>query len=87
MTEGGMALGLSADQSRMLALQTMLGAATLAAQSNEPASVLRERVTSKGGTTAAALAVMEARNLSGLVTDAMAAAQKRSQELGDEFGR
>jgi pyrroline-5-carboxylate reductase len=87
MTEGGMKLGLSADQSRVLALQTMLGAATLAAQSNEPASVLRERVTSKGGTTAAALAVMEARDVSGLIADAMTAAQKRSQELGDEFGR
>ena len=87
MTEGGMKLGLSADQSKTLALQTMLGAATLAAQSDEPASVLRERVTSKGGTTAAALAVMEARDVSGLMADAMAAAQKRSQELGDEFGR
>lgn len=87
MTEGGLKLGLTAEQSRLLALQTMLGAATLAAQSDEPASVLRERVTSKGGTTAAALAVMEARNLSGLIEEAMAAAQKRSAELGDEFGR
>lgn len=87
MTEGGRKLGLTDEQSRLLALQTMLGAATLAAQSDEPASVLRERVTSKGGTTAAALAVMEARNLSGLIEDAMAAAQKRSTELGDEFGR
>lgn len=82
---GGQRLGLSAEQARTLALQTVLGAATLAATSDEPASVLRERVTSKGGTTAAALAVFEAGELPALVERAMAAADHRSQELGDSL--
>lgn len=87
MMAGGEQLGLSAEQSRILALQTVLGAATLAAQSDEPPSVLRERVTSKGGTTAAALDVMQARGLSEIIAAAMAAANRRSGELGDEFGK
>lgn len=82
---GGEQLGLSAEQARTLALQTVLGAATLAATSDEPASVLRERVTSKGGTTAAALAVFEEGDLAALVERAMAAADHRSQELGDSL--
>jgi pyrroline-5-carboxylate reductase len=87
MMAGGEQLGLSTEQSRILALQTVLGAATLAAQSDEPPSVLRERVTSKGGTTAAALDVMQARGLSEIIAAAMAAANRRSGELGDEFGK
>lgn len=82
---GGQQLGLSAEQARTLALQTVLGAATLAATSEEPAAVLRERVTSKGGTTAAALAVFEENALPDLVARAMAAADHRSRELGDSF--
>ena len=73
---GGQQLGLSAEQARTLALQTVLGAATLAATSEEPAAVLRERVTSKGGTTAAALAVFEDNALPDLVARAMAAADR-----------
>lgn len=86
LIDGGVALGLSADQSRQLALQTVLGAAQLAATSDEPPAVLRERVTSKGGTTAAALAVMAERDLAALVADAMRAAHHRSEALGREFG-
>ena len=86
MIDGGMRLGLDAEQARRLALQTVLGAATLASRSDESPAVLRERVTSRGGTTAAALAVMAERDLPGLVADAMAAACRRSQELGREFG-
>ncbi len=86
MIDGGMRLGLGAEQARRLALQTVLGAATLASRSDESPAVLRERVTSRGGTTAAALAVMAERDLPGLVADAMAAAYRRSQELGREFG-
>jgi pyrroline-5-carboxylate reductase len=82
---GAQGLGLDADQARALALQTVLGAAELAARSEEPVSVLRERVTSKGGTTAAALAVFEAGGLPELVARAMAAAEQRSAELGDSF--
>jgi pyrroline-5-carboxylate reductase len=86
MIDGGVALGLEPEQARRLALQTVLGAAQLAARADEPPSVLRERVTSKGGTTAAALAVMAERDLPGLVADAMAAACRRSEALGREFG-
>ncbi len=86
MIEGGVALGLSHEQARRLALQTALGAAQLASTSDEPPSVLRERVTSKGGTTAAGLAVMAERDLPATVVDAMAAACRRSEELGREFG-
>lgn len=82
---GGQQLGLDAEQARRLALQTVLGAAQLASSSEEPVSVLRERVTSKGGTTAAALAVFEAGALPDLVARAMAAAEQRSAELGDSF--
>lgn len=85
LISGGQQLGLSAEQARTLALQTVLGAATLAATSDEPAAVLRERVTSKGGTTAAALEVFESGGLPDLVARAMAAADQRSQELGDSF--
>lgn len=85
LIQGGQQLGLSAQQARVLALQTVLGAATLAATSDESAAVLRERVTSKGGTTAAALAVFEENGWPALVARAMAAADHRSRELGDSF--
>ncbi|MCM5570011.1 pyrroline-5-carboxylate reductase [Burkholderiaceae bacterium FT117] len=80
-------LGLSPTQARALAQGTVSGAAQLAAQSTEPPATLRERVTSKGGTTAAALAELEAADLRGLIAHATQAAQRRSVELGDEFGR
>jgi hypothetical protein len=56
MIAGGERLGLSREQARALTLQTFVGASRLAADSDEEPSVLRERVTSRGGTTAAALA-------------------------------
>ena len=87
MLAGARALGLDEAQARALTIGTFTGAARLAAESDEPPSVLRERVTSKGGTTAAALAVMSERGIAGHIADAMAAACRRSVELGDEFGR
>jgi pyrroline-5-carboxylate reductase len=86
LVDGGVALGLSPEQSRRLALQTVLGAARLASTSDEPPAVLRERVTSRGGTTAAGLAVMAERGLPATVAAAMTAACRRSEELGREFG-
>ncbi|HRO59241.1 MAG TPA: pyrroline-5-carboxylate reductase dimerization domain-containing protein, partial [Burkholderiaceae bacterium] len=62
-------------------------AAQLALQSIEPPATLRERVTSKGGTTAAALHELETGELRELIAKAARAAQRRSLELGDEFGR
>lgn len=78
-------LGCSEEQSRALAIQTFVGAARLAAQSDEPASVLRERVTSKGGTTAAALASLERSGVKQAIVDAVKAANTRAHELGADF--
>lgn len=81
-TRAGVALGLTEAQAGRLAGQTLYGAGKLLHESGETAGVLRERVTSKGGTTAAALAVFEARGLADVVGAGMAAAAKRSKELG-----
>jgi pyrroline-5-carboxylate reductase len=83
---GGMAVGLTEAQSRQLALGTLAGATQLAAQASEPPAVLRERVTSKGGTTAAALQVFEQADLRETVRQAMEAAAQRSKSLASEFG-
>lgn len=86
MIDGGVRLGLGREQAHRLAVQTFVGASQLAARSEDPVSVLRERVTSKAGTTAAALAVLNERNVPQAISDAMAAADRRSDELGREFG-
>ncbi len=85
MIAGGERLGLSREQARALTLQTFVGASRLAADSDEEPSVLRERVTSRGGTTAAALAVLDERGLAEHVSAALDAACRRSAELGREF--
>ncbi|VCU72482.1 Pyrroline-5-carboxylate reductase [Pigmentiphaga humi] len=87
LIEGGQAVGLSAEQSRALALATFTGAASMAAASAEPPALLRERVTSKGGTTAAALDVMAQADFRRIVARAMQAAAHRAQEMGDEFSK
>lgn len=83
----GTQLGFDAATARELAIGTVLGAAQLAAQSDDAPAVLRERVTSKGGTTAAALAQMGKDDLMGLVARAVAAAEARGKTLGDELGK
>jgi pyrroline-5-carboxylate reductase len=87
LARAGTELGLSAEQSRELAVQTFVGAAHLAADSSEPLETLRQRVTSKGGTTAAALAWLEANAVAARIVEAVHAAHRRAGELGDEFGR
>lgn len=87
MMQAAQDMGLSAEQGRQLALATFGGATTLAAQSTDSPAVLRERVTSKGGTTYAALTTMESAGVKAAFISAMRAAQQRAQELGDEFGR
>jgi pyrroline-5-carboxylate reductase len=77
MHTAALGMGFDDEQARALTLATFSGAARLAADSPEPASVLRERVTSKGGTTAAALAVMAQRAVERHIVEA----------LGDELGR
>jgi len=83
----GESLGLAPEVSRKLALQTVLGAAQLAARSKDAPGVLRERVTSKGGTTAAALAVFDEAQLAAHFRRAVAAASRRGSELGELLGR
>ena len=80
-------LGLSDEASKKLALATFVGAAQLAAESGQPVAELRERVTSKGGTTHAALMRMEESKVRDAIVRAIHAAALRSAELGDEFGR
>ncbi|MBP8035171.1 MAG: pyrroline-5-carboxylate reductase [Pseudomonadota bacterium] len=87
LIKGGLALGLSESQARDLALSTLAGATKLAQQSTEAPSVLRERVTSKGGTTAAALDVFAQQGFGQAVVQAMAAADRRAAELSIEFGK
>ncbi|MCC6608519.1 MAG: pyrroline-5-carboxylate reductase [Burkholderiales bacterium] len=80
-------LGLPADIGRTLAVETVRGAAELASRSSEPAATLRERVTSKGGTTERALAAMQADRVKESIVRALHAANRRAAELGDELGR
>ena len=86
MTEAATKMGLSAEQGRRLAISTFSGASELAHRSDELLETLRQRVTSKGGTTYAALTAMESDNIKPHFIRAMLAAQLRAKELGDEFG-
>lgn len=86
MQEAARQMGLNAEQGRELALATFTGAAQLAAQSDEPVEVLRQRVTSKGGTTHAAIVSMEAARVKDAIVAAMKAAAARGKELGEELG-
>jgi len=87
MQEAAVKLGLSAEQGTQFAIETFEGAAQLAMHSNEPVAVLRERVTSKGGTTYAALTSMENSEVKPAIIRAIHAAAARGAELGDEFGQ
>ena len=80
-------LGLEADAARTLALETFLGAARLAAGSADDPATLRAKVTSKGGTTEAALAVMDAEKLKDAFVRAVHKANTRALELGEQMGK
>jgi pyrroline-5-carboxylate reductase len=80
-------LGLPADTARRLAMETFSGAARLALASAEPVATLRERVTSKGGTTERAVKSMDADRVKDAFVRAVRAAAERSRELGDELGK
>ena len=82
----GTAMGLTPAQAHQLAVGTFVGASELARQSDESPQVLRQRVTSKGGTTYAALQSMEQDGVGEAFVRAMQAAQQRAHELGNEFG-
>lgn len=81
------AQGLAPATARQLALQTFFGAAKLALESGEEPAVLRQRVTSKGGTTERGIAALEAAAVKPAFGQAVEAASRRSAELGDELGR
>ena len=82
MAAAGHKLGLPEDMAMQLAIQTIKGAGALMATDDNPPSVLRENVTSKGGTTAAALSVlMQDGRLAVLMDEALSAAAKRAAEL------
>jgi pyrroline-5-carboxylate reductase len=87
MTEAGVKMGLPEAQAYHLAKATFGGATHLARQSVESPEVLRQRVTSKGGTTYAALTSMADNHVKEAFIKGMLAAQKRASELGDEFGK
>ena len=82
LIDAGEAVGLSRDTAVSLTVQTLLGASTLLANSDDSPSVLRSNVTSKGGTTAAGLAVFESGGFRDLVKQVVVAATERSRELG-----
>lgn len=80
-------LGFDLPSARKLALETTLGAARLAARSNEAPAILRERVTSKGGTTEAALRSLEGDAVRAAIARAAKAAAARGRELGEQLGQ
>jgi pyrroline-5-carboxylate reductase len=87
MIEAGIGLGLAPDQARRLALGTFRGASALASEASESPGVLRERVTSKGGTTHAAITSLEASGVKAAFEAAIRSAHQRAKELADEFGK
>ncbi|HXE50520.1 MAG TPA: pyrroline-5-carboxylate reductase [Ramlibacter sp.] len=86
MTQAGAQMGLSREQAYQLAVGTFAGASELARASDDPPEVLRQRVTSKGGTTYAAITSMEQDQVQALFIKALHAARQRAKELGEEFG-
>ena len=86
MQKAGVQLGLTTAQSTELSIATFVGAAHLAAEAGEPVALLRERVTSRGGTTHAALASMQDSGVAEAIVRAIEAASARGKALGEEFG-
>lgn len=85
MINAGIELGLSDTDAKELAIETAFGAASMARQGEQSPATLRENVTSKGGTTAAALNTFNDHQMPDIISKAMHAAHHRAVELGDEF--
>ena len=81
LADGGVAEGLSKEQALLLAAQTVAGAAALVLQSGLHPALLRDQVTSPGGTTIAGLAVLESKAFRSACIEAVRAAARRSREL------
>ena len=78
--------GLDPDSARLVTLETALGAARLALEADEPPFELRRRVTSPGGTTEAAISILDEADTTAIIKRAVTAAQKRSAELAEALG-
>jgi pyrroline-5-carboxylate reductase len=87
LAAAGESLGLPPETCRKLALETVLGSAKLAAQSADSPAALRERVTSKGGTTEAALKAFEEQKLAERFLRAVEAARDRGAQLGTQMSK
>lgn len=86
LEQSGIELGLPPATARLLATETARGAGRMAALGPEPPAELRMQVTSAGGTTAAALAVLEQADVRGIFSKAVTAAARRSAELAEQYG-
>ncbi|MBC8135596.1 MAG: pyrroline-5-carboxylate reductase [Fibrella sp.] len=82
LTDGGVRAGLPRDTARTLAAQTMLGSAKMILTTGTHPMALKDAVTTPGGTTIAALGVLESGGLRGTLMDAVRAAAERSKEMG-----
>ena len=85
MAAAGVNLGLDDEVARRLAIQTVYGAASMARQGEETPGELRTRVTSKGGTTAAAIESFQSQGFPAMVERAMQASRGRAIDMGDEY--
>ncbi|PAP78500.1 pyrroline-5-carboxylate reductase [Rubrivirga marina] len=83
MTDAGVKQGLPRAVARRLSMQTVLGAARLAIETGEHPAVLRDQVTTPGGTTISAVAELEKHGLRSMFIDTVAAATERSRQLGE----
>jgi len=86
MTRTGISLGLDPGAARLLTLETALGAARMALESDASVAELRQRVTSPGGTTAAAIEVLESRGVPDAIAEAVRVAARRAAELASRYG-
>lgn len=87
MVDGAVALGLNKEQASALAMQTMLGAAKMAMNSDDAPAELRRKVTSPNGTTQAAVESMQANEIGRQIIEAMQACYDRSQALSEEMSK
>ncbi|MES9867731.1 MAG: pyrroline-5-carboxylate reductase [Candidatus Thiodiazotropha sp. LLP2] len=85
--ESAKSMGLDEESARLLTLQTALGAARMAIESSDSPAMLRQKVTSPGGTTEQALGILEKGGLRELFKDALQGAKERSHELSNILGR
>ncbi len=86
MNRTGVEMGLTAETARLLTLDTALGAARMALESEADVAELRARVTSPGGTTAAAIRTLESRGTPDAIREAILGARDRARELAAEYG-